>query len=124
VTEEEEELSPIEEAYEAAGMEEEEVAEEEVAETVEKEEKRFLFQRAPTVRIRGGKNKIDITAGRGSIVTDKPTMLWHLRPGAMWVSMDREDALLTGRARTVCSVEETEEGIHIRCSHPREVAVL
>jgi hypothetical protein len=119
VTEEEEELSLIEKAYEAAGMEEEEVAE-----TAEEEEKRFLFQRAPTVRIRGGTNKIDIAAGRGSIVTDKPTMLRHLRPGAMWVSMDREDALLTGRARTVCSVEETEEGIHIRCSHPREVEVL
>jgi hypothetical protein len=119
VTEEEEELSPIEEAYEAAGMEEEEVAE-----TVEKEEKRFLFQRAPTVRIRGVKNKIDITAGGGSIVTDKPTMLRHLRPRTAWISMDREDVLLTGRAKTVCSVEETEEVIHVRCSYPREVEVL
>jgi hypothetical protein len=108
----EEEL--MEEAYEAAGMEEEEVAE---------TEERFLSQRAPMVRIREGETKINVTAGRGKIVTDKPIWLRHLRPEAVWVSMDRKDVLLEGRASIRCSVRETEEGIHVRCSYPREVEV-
>jgi hypothetical protein len=117
VTEEEEELSPIEEAYETVGMEE-------VAETAEEKEERFLLQRAPMVRIWEGKNKINVTAGRGKLVTGKPVWLRHLRPEAVWVSMDRKDVLLEGEASIRCSTEETKEGIHIRCSYPREVEVV